>query len=390
MKNKNYHSQDATNLDPPRDVAEEIYYSRQTLLKEISTTGQHHLKKARLAVIGAGALGCSALPYLTSAGIGKIGIFDDDKIELSNLNRQTLYRYKDVGKKKATQAAARLKELNPFIEISGTSKRLKAANIHQLLEKYDLIIDGSDNLATKLLLSDFCFAHRKPLVSAGISRFNAHIHVFTAFDQGCLRCLWSAKISESVGREGCSELGILGSVAAIVGSIQAHEALKIILGLPRQSDDILLLVDLLAGTYKKIKKMVHKDCPCCSQLSSSTITEQVTLNVPNDPSTYEGAAMGKRGFDIDIDQLRNMKDFVLLDIRDEELSDVPLNISIPIQTIPHWDIDAFRKLPDEKNYVLVCQSGSQSKLLARELKIKFPQKKFFALKAGFGDLNKTS
>ncbi len=373
-----------------RVVSEEVYYSRQTALKEIAGTGQLRLKNAKLAMIGSGALGCAALPYLAAAGIGTIDIFDDDRIEMSNLSRQTLFRYKDIGKYKALVAAKSLNDHNPFIQVRGKTKRIISGNIDKLLEGYDLLVDGSDNLSAKYLLSDFSFAHRKPLISAGIYQFSGQIHVFSDFKGGCFRCFWPEEKGWPAPGINCSEAGILGSVAGIMGSIQAHEAIKIILGLPRLSDDTLFSINLIDDTYKKIKKFRREDCPCCASFVSSE-ANSTPLNTENDLSRPETQNYGfAQEFNLDIAGLRSLTNAVLVDIRDEEEA-VPWSqqISIPFQTIPFWDTESFKKLPKGKTYVLLCQSGQKSKLLARELFLKFPEKRFLALNMGIKEVIKS-
>ena len=210
-----------------------------------------------------GGLGCPVAEFLTRAGIGSLGIIDSDNIELSNLHRQSLYSINDLKKSKVSVAKKKLNRINPQTKIIGYKIRLNKKNFEKLIKKYDYIVDGSDNFETKFLINDFCIKFKKFLVSGAISKFDGHIFTFNFKDKKipCLRCFFQEdKISDDILN--CEFEGILGTIAGIIGTIQANEILKQILNIGKNLNGFILIIDLLNLNFRKVKLNKQKLCTC--------------------------------------------------------------------------------------------------------------------------------
>ena len=231
-------------------------YSRHILLSEIGQIGQDKLSKAKVLVVGAGGLGCPVLQYLTSAGVGTIGIIDFDAVETSNLQRQVLFGLSSIGKNKATAAKERLTDLNNEISIIAYAEKLTYKNTLQLFEKYDIIVDGSDNFETRYLVNDGCIITNKPLIFGAIYKFEGQVSVFNYQNGPTYRCLFP-KPPKKGSILNCSEIGVLGVLPGIIGSMQANEVLKIILGIGHVLSGKLLFYNALTlkNTTLKINKL---------------------------------------------------------------------------------------------------------------------------------------
>ncbi len=222
-----------------------IHYQRHVSLPEIGIEGQEKLKEGSVLVIGAGGLGCPALHYLTAAGVGKIGVVDFDVVEASNLQRQTLFGYKDVGHPKAEAAAERLKDLNPHVEIIPRVERFSVDNALSLLEGFDLVVDGSDNFPTRYLVNDACVMAGKPLSFGSIFKFEGQVSVFNFGDGPTYRCLFP-ECPNPKDVPNCAEIGVFGALPGIVGSMQAVEVIKILTGVGEPLSGKLLVFDALS------------------------------------------------------------------------------------------------------------------------------------------------
>ena len=238
-------------------------FSRQVILKDVGIFGQKKILSANVLIVGAGGLGCPAAEFLTRAGIGTIGIIDNDKVNLSNLHRQSLYDSSDVGKFKVTTVKKKLNKININTSVKIYKLRLDKKNIKKIINKYDHIIDASDNFETKFLLNDFCFKYKKFLISGAISKFDGHIFSFDFKNKKlpCLRCFFQEN-TPSNDLLNCEAEGILGTVASTVGSIQANEILKKILSIGSNLNGYILILSLLTLTFRKVKIMKIKDCTC--------------------------------------------------------------------------------------------------------------------------------
>ena len=238
-------------------------FSRQVVLKDIGIFGQKKILSANVLIVGAGGLGCPAAEFLTRAGIGTIGIIDNDKVNLSNLHRQSLYDSSDVGKFKVITVKKKLNKININTSVKIYKLRLDKKNIKKIINNYDHIIDASDNFETKFLLNDFCFKYKKFLISGAISKFDGHIFSFDFKNKKlpCLRCFFQENIPSN-DLLNCEAEGILGTVASTVGSIQANEILKKILSIGSNLNGYILILSLLTLTFRKAKITKIKNCIC--------------------------------------------------------------------------------------------------------------------------------
>ena len=229
-------------------------FSRQIILKNIGTSGQKKIIQSKVLIIGMGGLGCPVAEFLTRAGIGSIGIIDSDNVALSNIHRQSLYDIDDLKKSKVIAAKKKLKKINSQTKVSCYKIRLNKNNCNKILMKYDYIVDGSDNFKTKFLLNDFCKISKKFLVTGAISKFDGHIFTFDFKNKKipCIRSFFQEKkITDDI--LSCEYEGILGTVAGIIGTIQANEILKKILNIGKGLDGYILILDLLNLNFRKVK-----------------------------------------------------------------------------------------------------------------------------------------
>ena len=238
-------------------------FSRQIVLKDIGILGQKKILKSKVLIIGAGGLGSPVTEFLSRAGVGSIGIVDDDKVSLSNLHRQSLYSTSDILKFKVKIAKDRIKKINPNTKVTIYKIRLNNYNFKKIINNYDYIVDGSDNFKTKFLLNDFCLKFKKVLITGAISKFDGHIFTFDFKNKSipCLRCFFQeSSISDDLLN--CESEGILGTVAGIVGTIQANEVLKKVLNIGTGLDGYILILDLLHLNFRKVKLKKRKNCIC--------------------------------------------------------------------------------------------------------------------------------
>lgn len=243
-------------------------YARHILLDEIGGTGQERLLAARVLVVGAGGLGSPLLLYLAAAGVGTIGVVDDDIVELSNLQRQIVHADDRLGEAKVDSARRTLAALNPDVRVITHRERLTAANAMALIGGYDIVADGSDNFATRFLVNDACTLARRPLVSGAILRFDGQVATFKAFERDadgghgpCYRCLYGAPPPGPV--PSCAEAGVLGAFCGVIGSLQATEVVKELLGIGESLSGWLLILDGLAARVRKVRVPADPGCPLC-------------------------------------------------------------------------------------------------------------------------------
>ena len=238
-------------------------FSRQIILKDIGILGQKRILSSKILIVGAGGLGSPVAEFLSRAGIGTLGIVDDDKVSLSNLHRQSLYNTSDIKKSKVKIAKNKIKKINPNTKVTIYKIRLNNSNFKKIINDYDYIVDGSDNFTTKFLLNDYCLKFKKILVTGAISKFDGHIFTFNFKNKKipCLRCFFQeSEISDDLLN--CESEGILGTVAGIVGTIQANEILKKILNIGTGLDGYILILDLLHLKFRKVKLNKRKNCIC--------------------------------------------------------------------------------------------------------------------------------
>jgi molybdopterin/thiamine biosynthesis adenylyltransferase/molybdopterin synthase catalytic subunit/rhodanese-related sulfurtransferase len=328
-------------------------YSRQQALQEVGAQGQAKLRAARVLVVGAGGLGVPVLSYLAGAGIGRLGIVDGDVLEASNLHRQPLYSFASVGQPKAQLAAARLRALNPDIEVQVYGLRLTGANAAELIGAWDLVIDCTDNFSSKFLINDACVAARKPAILSSIYQYEGQLQVIRPDAQGaCLRCIWPQATRDGlVGN--CAEAGVLGPVPGVFGTLQALEALKILLGLPGQLGDELLVMDLLTLQVSRLKARRASACAAgpCVRIPLAAAAAQGSLE-RHFASLAAAQAAG----------------YIVIDIREpQEVAAQPLPGSgvqlLPMQQLLRTDA----RLNQDEHYLLVCASGRRSLAAAQTL-----------------------
>lgn len=325
-------------------------YNRQIILPELGLAGQQKLKAAKVLVVGAGGLGCPVLQYLVAAGVGTIGIIDDDVIDESNLHRQVLYSPVDLGKKKALMAQAKLQLLNPHVRILAYPQRLTAQNTDTLLQGYDLIIDGSDNFPTRYLVNDACVQLSKPLVFGAIYKFEGQVSVFNYLDGPNYRDLFpEAPVAGEVPN--CGEIGVIGVLPGIVGTLMANEAIKIICGMGETLSGRLLCVDALSNSMNIFK--VGRTSESAVVAAGAHLADAIS---------YESVcSKDEVGVDELNSWLKNAKDEIcLVDVRETfEFEDYNIGgINIPLDEL----VERLSELPaDKTKVVFCCQTGHRSK-----------------------------
>ncbi|PNH96082.1 molybdopterin-synthase adenylyltransferase MoeB [Vibrio diazotrophicus] len=242
--------------------AEMLRYNRQIILKAFDFEGQEALKQSSILILGAGGLGCASSQYLATAGIGKLTLIDDDKVELSNLQRQVLHHDADIGKLKVESAAQALKELNPELEIVTVAKRLNDEALLSLVQEHVLVLDASDNVDTRNQLNRLCYQTKTPLVSGAAIRMEGQVIVFTYQDQQepCYQCLSALFGSNALS---CVEAGVMAPVVGIIGAVQAMEAIKVIAGLGKPIQGKILMLDAMTMSWREMKLMKQPHCPTC-------------------------------------------------------------------------------------------------------------------------------
>ncbi|MBW8038402.1 MAG: molybdopterin-synthase adenylyltransferase MoeB [Planctomycetes bacterium] len=245
-------------------------YSRQIILEEVGGTGQEKLLCSKVLIVGAGGLGAPAGLYLAAAGVGTIGIVDSDKVDLSNLQRQIIHHTGDVGTEKVDSAKAKIQAINPDVTVQTYQSRLTAENISEIIRQYDFVIDGTDNFASKFLINDACYFEKKAFSHAGILRFDGQLITVLPGETTCYRCIFRSPPPAGVVPS-CSEAGVLGVLAGVIGLLQATEAMKYLLGIGELLTNTLLVYNALEMEFYKAKLDRNPDCPLCG--SSPTITE---------------------------------------------------------------------------------------------------------------------
>jgi molybdopterin/thiamine biosynthesis adenylyltransferase len=238
-------------------------FSRQIILKNIGTIGQKKILSSKVLIVGVGGLGSPVAEFLSRAGVGTVGIVDNDKVSLSNLHRQILYNTSDIGQFKAKIAKEKIKKINHNTRVKVYKTRLNSMNFKKIINDYDYIVDGSDNFKTKFLINDFCLKFKKFLVTAAISKFDGHVFTFNFKNKkfSCLRCFYQeSEISDDL--LSCETEGILGTIAGIVGTMQANEVLKKILDIGTNLNGYILILDFLNLKFRKVKIKKRKNCFC--------------------------------------------------------------------------------------------------------------------------------
>jgi len=347
-------------------------YSRHLLLDKVGEVGQLKLKQAKILVIGAGGLGCPILMYLTAAGVGTIGIIDFDVVDESNLQRQVLFSTTDIGKSKSETARQKLKAQNPLLNIVAYNKVLTNKNSLALFELYDIIIDGTDNFSTRYLVGDACTLLNKPLVYGAIHKFEGQVSVFNYKDGPTYRCLFPNPPNQNEVLT-CSTVGVLGVLPGIIGTQQANEALKIILGIGTVMSGELLVYDALNTSFLKLK------------ISKSAKLNTFGITNIADYQNYDYS------FTCDTDVSQNSitkkelealpESTIVLDVREDW--ETPKLLDKTVIYIPLDEIDdCINQIPQTKTVYVICQKGGRSQAAIDFLKSEYNYKNLINIEGG--------
>lgn len=239
-------------------------YSRHIILEQVGGAGQEKLLASKVLIIGAGGLGAPAAVYLAAAGVGTIGVVDGDKVDLSNLQRQIIHHTPDVGEDKVISAQRKIRAINPDTKVRTYNQRATADNIRQIIRDYDFVIDGTDNFPTKFLIDDACYFEKKPFSHAGILQFDGQLITVLPGQTTCYRCIFSAPPPANAVPS-CSQAGVLGVLAGVIGSLQATEAIKYLLGIGELLTGTLLTYNALTMQFRKVRLNRNPDCPLCGE-----------------------------------------------------------------------------------------------------------------------------
>ena len=340
-------------------------YSRHIIIPDVGMDGQKRLKNAKVLCVGAGGLGSPTLMYLAAAGVGTLGIVEFDTVDESNLQRQIIHGQSDIGKSKAVSAAESVREINPLITVNIHETRLDNDNVMELFSQYDLIVDGTDNFATRYMVNDACVLLNKPYIWGSIYRFDGQASVFWSEYGPCYRCLYPEPPPPGMVPS-CAEGGVLGVLCASIGSIQVNEAIKVLTGIGEPLVGSLIVYDALEMSYRKIKVRKDPNCAICSP--NPTVTELIDYD-------YFCGAVSDEAKDAIVDstisvrQLEEMlnerdrgeRDFMLIDVREQNEYDI---VSIPGSVlIPKNEFlmgDGLAKLPTDKPVIFHCKVGGRS------------------------------
>ena len=351
--------------DVDLSVDEVRRYSRHLIIPDVGMSGQKRLKNAKVLCVGAGGLGSPALMYLAAAGVGTLGIVEFDTVDESNLQRQIIHGQSDVGRSKAESARDSVKEINPYVQVNLHEIRLDSSNVMELFAQYDLIVDGTDNFATRYLVNDACVLLNKPYVWGSIYRFDGQASVFWSEHGPCYRCLYPEPPPPGMVPS-CAEGGVLGVLCASIGSIQVNEAIKLLAGIGDPLVGSLMVYDALEMSYRKIKVRKDPNCAICGE--NPTVTELIDYDAFCGFVSQE-AADAIVDSTISVKQLDEMlkarergeKDFILIDVREPgeyEIVNIPGAVLIPKNEFLLGD--ALAKLPHDKQIVLHCKAGTRS------------------------------
>ncbi|WP_344460169.1 adenylyltransferase/sulfurtransferase MoeZ [Kitasatospora kazusensis] len=336
-------------------------YSRHLIIPDVGMAGQKRLKNAKVLCVGAGGLGSPALMYLAAAGVGTLGIVEFDTVDESNLQRQIIHGHSDIGRSKAESARDSVKEINPYVEVILHEERLDNSNVMEIFSGYDLIVDGTDNFATRYLVNDAAVLLGKPYVWGSIYRFDGQASVFWAEHGPCYRCLYPEAPPPGMVPS-CAEGGVLGVLCASIGSIQVTEAIKLLAGVGDPLVGRLMIYDALEMTYRQVKVRKDPNCAVCSE--NPTVTELIDYEAFCGVVSEEAQAAAA-GSTITSKQLKawqdENEDIFLVDVREPNEYEI---VSIPGATlIPKGEFlmgTALELMPQDKKIVLHCKTGVRS------------------------------
>ena len=347
---------------PALSVAEVRRYSRHLIIPDVAMAGQQRMMNAKVLCVGAGGLGSPALMYLAAAGIGTLGIVEYDTVDESNLQRQIIHSQSDIGKSKAQSAKEKIAEINPYVNVITHETRLDNSNVMEIFSQYDIIVDGTDNFATRYLVNDACVLLKKPYVWGSIYRFDGQASVFWAEYGPCYRCLYPEPPPPGMVPS-CAEGGVLGVLCATIGSIQTTEAIKVLTGVGEPLIGSLMVYDALDMSFRKIKVRKDPNCPLCSDNPTQTALlpdYEAFCGVLSDAAQEASA-----GSTITVQELKSKIDakenYYLIDVREPseyEIVKIPTAHLIPKQGF--IDGSVLATLPQDRPIILHCKSGVRS------------------------------
>lgn len=353
--------------------SELLRYSRHLSLPNVGVDGQQRLKDARVLIVGAGGLGSPTALYLAAAGVGTIGLVDFDVVDVTNLQRQLLHGTADVGRPKLDSARDRLQDINPHTNVMTHAVRLAADNALDILRDYDIVIDGTDNFATRYLINDACVLLGKLNVYGSIFRFDGQASVFAAPTGPCYRCLYPEPPPPGMVPN-CAEGGVFGVLPGLVGTIQATETVKLILGVGEPLIGTLLMIDTLTMQFRSLRIGRDPHCPACGTRTMTALidydefcgTTPESLQLEN-PTPFAEAHMLSEITPVELaDRLKRAEDFELIDVREAfelQLAVIPGARHVPLATVD----TLFSTMDKDRDIVVMCRSGARSANAARQL-----------------------
>ena len=337
-------------------------YSRHLIIPDVAMAGQQRLMNAKVLCVGAGGLGSPALMYLAAAGVGTLGIVEFDTVDESNLQRQIIHGQSDIGKSKAQSAKEKISEINPYVQVVTHEVRLDNSNVKEIFSQYDIIVDGTDNFATRYLVNDACVLLKKPYVWGSIYRFDGQASVFWAEYGPCYRCLYPEPPPPGMVPS-CAEGGVLGVLCATIGSIQTTEAIKVITGVGEPMIGSLMIYDALEMSFRKIKVRKDPNCPLCGD--NPTQSDLLPDYDAFCGVLSDAAEVAVKDSTISVTELaskiENNEGFYLIDVREPsefEIVRIPGSNLIPKQGF--LDGTVLAALPQDKPIILHCKSGVRS------------------------------
>ena len=329
-------------------------YSRQIVIPQIQASGQERIGNAKVLCIGAGGLGSPALMYLAAAGVGTIGIVDFDTVDETNLHRQILYGQSDIGKKKVEVARTKIQESNPLVTVNTYSVRIATTNVLEIMTDYDIIIDATDNFATRYLINDAAVLLNKPYVWGSVNRFDGQAAIFWSSLGPCYRCLHPTPPAPGTVQN-CAEAGVLGVLCASIASMQVNEVIKAITGIGELQIGKLMIYEALEAEYSKIDIHKNPQCVICGE-------NPTQVNLLENYESFCGVASAP---EISVEDLKKKfaanDDFILIDVREpEEFASSRIPGSVLIPKAAFFDATALDRLPRDKEIILHCRSGVRS------------------------------
>ena len=354
-------------------------YQRQIILNEFGIAAQNKLLQSKVLVIGAGGLGCPVLQYLVAAGVGTIGIVDDDRVSLNNLHRQVLFNMNDIGLSKANIAAIKLRQLNNDINIFSYELRLTNKNALEIFNDYDIVIDGTDNFSSRYIINDACVLLKKPLIYGAISKFEGQVAVFNVIKNEDVRAINFRDLFPVAPKDdevlNCAEAGVLGVLPGIIGTMMANETIKLITGIGETLTNKML-------TYNALNNSLYD--------LNLSINESAQQFIPKDEEAflkmnYEWLCASQTNNEFEIDEAKfnnliNDNNSIIIDVR--EIDEQPLIDEFTHLQIPLSRLTEELKMINKKNVIVFCQSGKRSLQAAKMLKAKFTEKEVYSLKDG--------